>query len=77
MTSTAKISKNDALRLRVIEVKTVLKKVRNYTILYEYEFGKLTKKQLEKVRAVYNLREVDESVTKNLETIAKQIQGQD
>lgn len=65
---------NDELRLRVIEAKKALggedKRI-NYTQLYEYTFGPQNTKLLNKIRAVWNLREVDEEITKQLEEIAE------
>lgn len=71
MNKPAKVKNADGLRLRIIEVKKRFGKRINYTLLYEYEFGKQPKEVIDRIRAVWNLREVDETVTKNLEKIAK------
>jgi hypothetical protein len=69
-TKKSKINQNDALRMRVITLKSKFPSRYDYTPIYEYVFGKQTKKELDRIRAVWNLREVDKKITENLETIS-------
>lgn len=71
MLKATKISSTDNLRLRVANLKTTFRKGADYIPLYIYEFGEQTEKQVARIRAVWNLRETDEDITKNLEKIAK------
>lgn len=58
------------LRMRMSDI---LDKIPSpYMGIYQFKFGKLSDKEKNKVRNVYNLRIVDEVIIKNFETIAKQ-----
>lgn len=75
MTKTKKVtvSRQDELRMRVIKLKAQFPKGFDYTPLYQYEFGGQSADQLNKIRAVWNLRDADEAITANLEKIANNI----
>lgn len=68
-----KVAEKDNLRLRVAQLKTRFKKGADYTAIYQYEFGTQSEEQLNKIRMVWNLRQVDKEITENLEKIAKKI----
>lgn len=70
MLKTKKLLKEDQLRMRVAQAKAQIGRGKDYTTLYIYEFGEQTKKQLDRIRNVWNLRAVDETITANLEAIA-------
>lgn len=67
-------SKSDSLRLRVVELKKHFKANADYTTLYDYEFGTQSDKVKAKIRAVWNLVQVDEQITANLEAIAVKVE---
>lgn len=67
------ISEGDSLRMRIIAVKSKFPKGFDYTPIYQYEFGIQSTEQLQKIRAVWNLREIDPTITSNLEKIADNI----
>lgn len=66
---------SDELRIRIISLKKKFPKGFDYTPLYQYEFGSQAPETLNKIRAVWNLREVDEAITLNLEKIAENIKA--
>lgn len=43
----------------------------NYTDIYQYEFGLKTKKELYKIRQVWNTMVANEEITKNFEHLLK------
>lgn len=60
-------NKIDLLKSRMLKVKTKLPPM--YINLYEHYFGKQNPKQRIKIRECVNLRDSDEQITKNIETI--------
>lgn len=73
MLKSKRIDVKDSLRLRVATLKIGFKKGFDYTTLYQYEFGTQSFEQLHKIRMVWNLREVDEVITVNLERLSKKL----
>jgi hypothetical protein len=71
----AELFAKDDLKIRVSTLKRRFKTRPDYTSLYEYEFGALTKEEKAKIRDVWNLRIADEAITKNLERIAKKVKA--
>lgn len=69
------VSDTDQLKMRVIALKQKFPKNKrlDYCPIYEYEFGPQSQDQLNKIRAVWNLREADEEITSNLEKIAEKL----
>ncbi len=66
-------SADDALRMRILKVKSKIPKGFDYTTLYIYQFGHQSDQTLNTIRMVWNLRTVDETITKRLEKIAENL----
>lgn len=69
------ITPEDGLRLRVLQVKSKLPMGIMYTVYYEQVFGEKTKKELDHIRSVWNLRLTDEAITANLEKMVEHIKA--
>jgi hypothetical protein len=65
----------ERLMRRILDLKSKFEKGQDYTTLYQYEFGPQEAETLNKIRMVWNLRETDETITKNLEKIAKKLES--
>ena len=60
---------SDDLKTRMIAAKKEIPMP--FMSVYEFQFGGLDKKQKSKVRNVWNLRLVDETIVENFEKLAK------
>ncbi|MCE3278002.1 MAG: hypothetical protein K0S44_193 [Bacteroidetes bacterium] len=75
MAKTAILSPTD-LRLKISRLKEGVKGRIDYTTLYEYEYGKQPADVINKIRMVWNLRDVDAEITARLEKIIKKYNKQ-
>lgn len=67
------VTDTDALKFRMMRVKSQIPF--DYTTIYQYEFGMLNEKEIFRVRAVWNLRSVDELIISRFETIAENLKN--
>lgn len=62
---------SDGLKLRMMRVKSQIPF--DYTQIYQYEFGMLSQKEIDRVRNVWNLKTVDEKIISRFEKIAENL----